>query len=575
MPPPIDYTAYETGSRRSTVFSTKGVVCSSQVLASEAGLAILRQGGNAADAAVATAAALNVVEPCNTGIGGDAFALFWDAKQKRVRAVNGSGRSPAALNLGVVRGAGITGDLIPYTSAHAATVPGAAAALVDIHATFGSGKLTLAEVLAPAIQLAEDGFGVHQMASYEWGLFGDWLRQVAEKYGPGYPFLIDGKTPKPGQYFSNPDLGKTLRELGAKGKDAFYKGPIAEAIVEAVNSNGGVMTLEDLANHDTDFVEPISYTYSTEKLRVYECPPNGQGLAALIALGILDVLREDGVIDLETVKEGSAEWYHAEIEAIRLALADAGAYVADPNFVEVPVEKLLSNEYLRERAKLFNPKAATAKYHQGKPLSTSDTVYLTAADSEGNAISFIMSNYLGFGTAIVPKGCGFTLQSRGSAFSLDPNSPNVIEGGKRPFHTIIPAMVTKDNDLFMSYGVMGGPMQPQGHVQVLTTLLHRGRDPQLSLDAKRFCVGGTGLWGQNAKEALHNRSVAIEHGVDPVVIQQLRDLGHELELVKGPEQQFFGKGQVILRTVDERTGKRVWAAGSDFRGDGCALPQIS
>lgn len=258
--------------------------------------------------------------------------------------MNGSGRSAAALSLPKIRELGVTGERIPYDNINAATVPGAAAALVDIHATFGSGKLSREEVFAPAIKLAEDGFAVHQMSSYEWTLMEKRLQEVAaeKQSGGSYPFLIDGKAPHPGQFFSNPALGTTLRGLAKDGKDGFYKGRVAEAIVQAITSRGGVMTLDDLAAHETDFVQPISYTYGEDKLTVYECPPNGQGLTALIALGIIDALREEGVVDASALEEGSAEWFHTLIEAVRLAFADAHAFVADPNFSDVPVEQLLS-----------------------------------------------------------------------------------------------------------------------------------------------------------------------------------------------------------------------------------------
>lgn len=286
-----------------------------------------------------------LTQPVNTGIGGDLFALFWDAKERRVRAVNGSGRSPQALSLDKAAELGITGQRIPYENANAVTVPGAAAGLVDIQARFGGGKLSLSEVLAPAIALAEDGFPVHQMSSYEWVDFEPRLQAVAAEpqSGDSYPFLIDGMAPRPGQFFSNPDLAKTLRRLGEGGKDAFYKGEVAQKIVDAITSRGGVMTLEDLAAHATDFVEPISYTYGEEEqLTVHECPPNGSGLAALIALGIIDTLRMDGVVDFDKMEEGSVEWFHTLIEALRLAFADVHAHLGDPNFVKVPVEQILS-----------------------------------------------------------------------------------------------------------------------------------------------------------------------------------------------------------------------------------------
>ncbi|WWD22659.1 gamma-glutamyltransferase [Kwoniella shandongensis] len=563
------YDSYNTIGRRSTVFSTKGVVCSSQALASEAGIRILRNGGNAADAAVAMAAALNVVEPCNTGIGGDVFALFYSATTRTVHAVNGSGRSPKALTLPKVREMGIEGNKFKYDNVHAATVPGACAAWVDIVGKWGSGKVGFKEILEPAITLAEEGFVVHQQAAYEWSTYADTLRQQAS--GKDYPFLVDGETPKAGEYFRNPALAKTFRTVAKEGKDGFYKGEIAKAIVNELQGRGSLMTLEDLASHESDFVQPISYTYGPEKLTVHECPPNGQGLAALIALGILDVLQEDGVVNLAEYEEGSAEWMHALIEAMRLAFADAHAYIADPKFSDVPVDALLSKKYLRERAKLFDPKKAVAQYHQGQPIPSSDTVYFTAADQEGNAISMINSNYLGFGTAIVPEGWGFSIQNRGMGFDLREGSPNVLEGGKRPYHTIIPAMVTQGDELFMAFGVMGGAMQPQGHLQTFLNVVHRSHHAQAALDTKRFCIGGLSY---TSTTPIYNDTIAFEDGIPEEVIQKLKDMGHKIDVVKGLEQVVFGKGQMIVQTKDKRSGKRVWAAGSDPRGDGCALPQI-
>ncbi|WVF66522.1 gamma-glutamyltransferase [Kwoniella sp. CBS 6097] len=567
---PRSYESYETISRRSTVFSTKGVVCSSQPLASEAGLRILRNGGNAADAAIAMAAALNVVEPCNTGIGGDVFALFYSAKTQRVHAINGSGRSPAALTLQKVRDAGVEGIKFPPECVHAATVPGAAAAWCDIIDKWGSGKQSLDQILEPAITLAEDGFVVHPQAAYEWGTCAPFLRKQAS--GINYPFLIDGKAPKAGEYFNNPALGNTFRTLAKEGKDGFYKGRIGKAIVNELQRRGSLITLNDLASHSTEFLDPISYTYGPEQLTIHECPPNGQGLAALIALGIVDVLREDQVVDVESLEEGSAEWFHTLIEAMRLAFADAHAFIADPKFTDVPVETLLSKDYLRERAKLFDPTKAVAQFHQGRPMPSSDTVYFTAADSEGNAISIINSNYLGFGTGIVPEGCGFSIQNRGMGFTLQEGHPNTLQGGKRPYHTIIPAMVTQGDELYMSFGVMGGVMQPQGHLQTFLNVIHRGHHAQAALDTKRFCVGGLGSY--TTTTPYYNDHVCLEHGTDEAVIEKLKAMGHNVKIVKGLEQVVFGKGQIILRTIDERSGKRIWAAGSDPRGDGCALPQI-
>ncbi|ODN99122.1 gamma-glutamyltransferase [Cryptococcus amylolentus CBS 6273] len=567
------YDNYEAISRRSTVFSTKGVVCSSQPLASEAGLTILRGGGNAADAAIAMAAALNVTEPCNTGIGGDVFALFYSAKTHSVHAINGSGRSPQALTLSKAREMGIQGTKFTADSVHAATVPGACAAWCDIVEKWGSGKKTLSEVFEPAITLAQDGFVVHPQAAYEWSSFKDLLSEQAQ--GGLCPFLIDGETPKAGEFFDNPALAETLRTVAREGKKGFYEGRIGAAIVTSLQSRGSLMTAQDLASHSSDFVTPISYTYGPEKLTIHECPPNGQGLAALIAIGIVDVLREDGIVKMDECEEGSVEWLHTLIEAMRLAFADAHHFVADPNFSNVPVETLLSkaSDYLRQRAKLFNPDKAEAHYYRGTPLPSSDTVYFTAADNEGNAISIINSNYLGFGTGIVPDGWGFSIQNRGMGFSLEEGVPNTLEGGKRPYHTIIPAMVTQGDQLYMSFGVMGGAMQPQGHLQTFLNVVHQSHHAQAALDSKRFCIGGSPA-PSSSSVPYYNDHVAIEHGISPSVIARLREMGHDVRDVKGQEQIVFGKGQIILRTEDKRTGKRVWAGGSDPRGDGCALPQV-
>ncbi|WWC90208.1 gamma-glutamyltransferase [Kwoniella dendrophila CBS 6074] len=567
------YDTFETISRRSTVFSTKGVVCSSQPLASEAGIRILRAGGNAADAAIAMAAALNVVEPCNTGIGGDVFALFYSASDKTVKAINGSGRSPKSLTLDKIKELGIKGNRFDPDCIHAATVPGACAAWCDIVDKWGNGKVKLDKIFEPAITLAEEGFIVHSQAAYEWGKYASFLRKQAS--GENYPFLIDGEAPKAGEYFNNPALGKTFRTVAKEGKDGFYKGKIAQSIVDELQRRGSFMTLEDISSHETELVKPISYTYGPEKenLTIHECPPNGQGLAALIAIGIIDVLREDGIIDLDNYQEGSVEWLHALMEAMRLAFADAHAFIADPKFSDVPVDQLLSKKYLRERAKLFNPDKAEAQHVKGNPIPSSDTVYFTAADSEGNAISIINSNYLGFGTGIVPEGCGFSIQNRGMGFSLDESSPNVLEGGKRPFHTIIPAMVTHGDELYMAFGVMGGVMQPQGHLQTFLNVVHRSHHAQAALDSPRFCLGGLAGYIQGSTP-YYNDHVAIEHGISEETINKLKEMGHNVKVVKGHQQIVFGKGQIILRTIDKRTGKRVWAAGSDPRGDGCALPQI-
>ncbi|KAH7928509.1 gamma-glutamyltranspeptidase [Leucogyrophana mollusca] len=558
-------------SRRSQVYGTKGVVSSSQPLATEAGLEILRKGGNAADAAVATSAALNVTEPSCCGIGGDAFCLFYDAQTKTVKALNGSGHSPQKLTLDYMRQRGIKGGQIPLTDLNSVTVPGAAAAWVDTVETLGSGRLTVAEVLEPAIRLAEEGVPVSELHSYAWQRSETLIKRASPNSDE---MLLNGKAPLPGQIMKFPNLARTFRALAEQGKDGFYKGRVAEAIVELIKNQGGVMELEDLAKHQTSFVEPIKYTYAGE-VTVYECPPNGQGITALLALGILEQIQEQGKIKpLLELEHNSAEYLHALVEALRLAFADSQYYVTDPEFDYIPVEQLLSKEYLSSRAQLFNPAKADPKVIHGNPVNSSDTVYFTVSDQWGNACSYIQSNYAGFGTGAVPKGCGFTLQNRGSGFILQDGHPNCLKGGKRPYHTIIPAMALRGDELFLSYGVMGGFMQPQGHIQVLLNIL-RGFTAQAALDAPRFCIS-SGTPNPDDKDDVFgvvNSEIYFEEGVSPETIAQLRAMGHDARLVSGFGRSMMGRGQIIQRIVDV-SGKTVWAAGSDLRADGHAAAQI-
>ncbi|KAJ3750548.1 gamma-glutamyltranspeptidase [Lentinula detonsa] len=560
-------------SRRSVVYGTKGIVSSSQPLASEAGLEILRKGGNAADAAVATSAALNVTEPSCCGIGGDAFCLFFDAKTKQVKALNGSGRSPEKLTLDYARSRGLTGRSIPTTDLNAVTVPGAAAAWVDTVEKFGSGLLSTADVLGPAIRLAEKGVPVSEIHSYSWQRSEELIKNASPN---GDEMLLNGKAPLPGQVVKLPNLARTFREVADKGKDGFYKGRVAEAIVELIQSKGGVMELEDLAKHETSFVEPIHYTYADE-LKVYECPPNGQaGITALIALGILENLQEQEVVrSLLDMEHNSPEYLHVLVEAMRLMSSDSQYYVTDPEVVHVPVQELLSKEYLAKRAKLIDPFKTNPHVVHGNPVNSSDTVYFSVTDQWGNACSYIQSNYAGFGTGAVPKGCGFTLQNRGSGFVLQEGHPNMLKGGKRPYHTIIPCMVTKNEELFLSYGVMGGFMQPQGHVQVLLNML-RGFTPQAALDAPRFCISAGSPETQNSSTGTPgdvNSEVYFEEGIPEETIQKLREMGHDARIATGFSRGMMGRGQVIQK-INDASGQIVWAAGSDPRADGHAVAQI-
>ncbi|MHA1303804.1 MAG: gamma-glutamyltransferase [Candidatus Heimdallarchaeaceae archaeon] len=529
-------------SYRSPVYGIRGMVVSSQPLASEAGMRILQRGGNAADAAVAIAAALNVTEPTSTGIGGDCFCLFWDNSKKEVKGINGSGRAPKNLTLEKLAEEGIT-DKLPPLSVHTVTVPGAAAGWVDTIEQFGT--MSLKEVLSPAIELAENGFPVAPITAFFWN------RGVKQlKNGPyADEMLIQGRAPKEGEIMKNPTLAKTFRELAEHGKAGFYEGRIAESIVDLLQSMGGVMTLDDLRNHNSSFDDPISVKY--RGVDIFEIPPNGQGITALIALNILEEF------DFSDVKHSSVEHLHILIEAMRIAFADTRWYVADPEVVQIPIKELLSKEYAEERRKLLDPTKATIDIQKGSPFSSSDTVYFCVVDGEGNACSFINSNYMGFGTGLIPKGCGFTLQNRGANFSLDPNHPNVLAPNKRPYHTIIPGMAVKNGELYAPFGVMGGFMQPQGHVQVLVNMLDYDMNPQQALDAPRFCI----------QDGTSGGKVALEEGIDVPTMSRLATMGHDVVPISGWARAVFGRGQIITR--DPETG--VLCGGSDPRADGIVI----
>ncbi len=534
-------------SRRSPVLGRGGMVASSQPLATAAGLRVLSAGGNAADAAVATAAALNVTEPGSTGIGGDCFALYFDAETRRVSALNGSGRAPAGLDLARLRDRGF-GEELPHFDAHTVTVPGACAgweATILRH-----GRLGLADVLAPAIELAERGVPVAPMTAGLWR--GAVERQLSRGAG-ARELLVDGRAPRAGEIFRNPTLARTFRTVAEGGAEAFYRGPIAAAIAAVVQEYGGVLTEADLEAHwdarDAGWVEPISTEYRGH--RVWECPPNGQGLAALLALNLVRGF------DPGESEPLSADRFHLLIEAMRLAFADARWYVADPDVVTVPLAELLSEDYAAERRKQIDPRRANTGAQRGVPFASSDTVQLACVDADGNACSFINSNYMGFGTGLVPEGWGFTLQNRGHNFSLDPAHPNCVAPGKRPYHTIIPGMITRpDGSLYAPFGVMGGFTQPQGHLQVVVAMLDDGLDPQQALDRPRFQI----------TDGTASGSVGIEDGVPAETLAALRRRGHELHLAEGWLRIAFGRGQIIRREPDG-----VLWGGSDPRADGCAM----
>ena len=405
--------------------------------------------------------------------------------------------------------------------------------------------------------MAEEGFPVAPITAYFWQRGAE--RQLRNAPG-GNELTINGRGPFAGEIFRNLALARTFQLLAEKGKDAFYRGEIAEAIANTIQNAGGCMTLDDLAHHQSTWEEPICVNY--RGVRVWECPPNGQGLTALLALNILEGF------DISDLPPLSAERLHLEIESLRLAFADSQWYVADPEFSPAPLEALLSKDYAAMRRELIDPSQATMDQQRGSPMISSDTVFLSVVDDEGNACSFINSNYMGFGTGIVPSGWGFSLQNRGHNFSLDPAHPNALAPGKRPYHTIIPAMATrlrssgmddgKDaGELYACFGVMGGFMQPQGHLQVIVALVDDHLDPQAALDRPRFCISG----------GLPAGRVALEEGIPATEITTLQNMGHRVYPVSGYERAIFGRGQIIL--VDERDGA-LWA-GSDPRADGCAM----
>jgi gamma-glutamyltranspeptidase/glutathione hydrolase len=547
---------YEYGSRRSVVMAPNAVVATSQPLATEAGLSVLRAGGSAADAAVAAAAALQVTKPCATGLGGDAFFLYYEAESGTVHAYNGSGRSPAALTLeraaAVSDGAALP-DFHPYT----VTVPGAADTWCALHGRFG--RLPLDRVLAPAVRLASEGFPVAPMTALWWKAGAE--RQLA-KHVHGGELMVDGRGPQPGERFANPGLAHVLTALGEGGREVFYRGWIAERIAAAVAEAGGLLAAEDLAAHEGEWVTALSVPY--HGYRLHECPPNGQGLAALLALQVYR----------ELAPRDEAERLHAKVEAMRLGFADAARYVADPDHAPAPLGALLSAEYARRRAQEVSSdhRMPAARWGDATPGSAgSDTVYFCVVDEAGNGCSFINSNFMGFGTGIVPEGCGFSLQNRGRGFVLEPGHPNALAPRKRPYHTIIPALLTEEAEsskaaaadsgpavpagpLAAVLGVMGGMMQPQGHLQVTTLLVDEALDPQSALDAPRF--------------SLHNGepdgTLLVEESMNEDLRRALAERGHTVSVVGGTQRSAFGLGQVIARCGG------AWWAGSDPRGDGQA-----
>jgi gamma-glutamyltranspeptidase / glutathione hydrolase len=531
---------------RSTVYAPNGTIATSHPLATAAGLRVLQDGGNAIDAAVTAAAVLSVVEPHMVGVGGDLFAIIWSARDEELAGLNASGRSGSLMTLEELRRRGR--DRVPTDGAEAVTVPGAISGYVALLERYGT--LTLAQALAPAIAIAEHGFPVTPIIAADWA--GE-AERLGRDNGAAATFLVDGgRAPREGEWFRNPDLAASLRGVAEHGAAYLYGGPLGRRIAEHVQRLGGFVTADDFAAHQPSWIQPMSVPF--RGYRLWELPPNGQGIAALQMLRILDAY------DLAAMGHNSAEYLHHLIEAKKLAYADLERYVADPAFMRIEPDALLGDAFIAARRAQLDPARAAERVQPGDAVTASETIYLAASDAEGNMVSLISSIYFAFGSGVVVPGTGIALQNRGAGFSMTDGLPNTVAPGKLPFHTIIPAFVTRTStdagvtrtsageEPWLSFGVMGGAMQPQGHVQMLLNMLVFDMDVQQAIDAPRF-------------RHLDGMRVAIESPVGDDVRAALRALGHD---VVGERGVSFGGAQAVLRLP------RGWAAGSDSRKDGHA-----
>jgi gamma-glutamyltranspeptidase/glutathione hydrolase len=529
---------------RSAVVAQRGMVCASQPLAALVGVDVLKAGGTCVDAAVATNAALGLMEPASCGIGGDLFAILWVEKEKKLYGLNASGRAPAAWTLEKARGLGL--ERIPRKSPLSWSVPGCVSGWQALSERFG--RLGLARVLEPSIEYARAGFPVSPIIASH---FTSWKDEeaphLAAVYHPG------GRVPHYGDVFENPLLAASYERIAKDGASGFYEGETAERIVAKSRELGGHMSLEDLRSHRADWVDPVSSSY--RGYDVWEIPPNGQGISALQILNLMEGF------DVPSLGHNSVAYLHLFVEAKKLAFEDRARYYADPAFAKVPLAWLISKEYARERAKQIDPKRAALRVRPGDPPLDSDTVYLCAADAEGNMVSFIQSNYSGFGSGICPDGVGFPIQNRGQAFSLDPGHGNRLEPKKRPFHTIIPAFLTRQGAPVMPFGVMGGDIQPQGHAQVVMNILDFGLSVQQATDVPRVAHDGSSApWGG---EMTDGGEVLPELGLDPGVLEGLAARGHRI----AKKTEALGGYQAIWR----EEGPRRYFGGSDPRKDGQAI----
>ncbi len=529
---------------RSEVIAQNGIACTSQPLATQAALDILKQGGNAVDAAIAANAVNTVVEPMSCGIGGDLFAIVWMNDTQKLYGLNASGRSPESLTMDMLKEKGL--EKIPVHGPLSVSVSGCVDGWFELHKKFG--KLSMEQILAPAIKYARDGFPVTEVIAYYWQNSAKSLKD-----SPGFAdvFMPNGKAPLKGEVFKNEALANTLKLIAEKGREEFYKGSIAEKIESYLGKHGGYLKKSDLSKHVSDWIDPVSINY--RGYDVWELPPNGQGIAALQMLNILENY------DIASMGFGSKEYLHLLIEAKKLAYEDRAKFYADPDFNKIPVDKLISKEYAAKRNKLIDKNKAAKTYEPGD-LEDGDTIYLTVADEDGNMISLIQSLYWGFGSGMVIPELGFPLQNRGELFTFEEGHFNQYEPGKRPFHTIIPAFVTKDGEPYLSFGLMGGSMQPQGHVQVLVNMIDFGMNLQEAGDAPRIRHGGSSQpTGIKMKTGGY---INFESGFSPEVIRELTKIGHKFQKTVGG----FGGYQAIK--FDKKN--KVYFGASESRKDGQA-----
>jgi gamma-glutamyltranspeptidase / glutathione hydrolase len=551
----IDRITGRNFATRSEVLARHGMVCTSVPAATQVGIDILKRGGNAVDAAIAANATLGLMEPVSNGIGGDLFAIVYSAKENKLYGLNGSGRSPLGLSYDQMKSelAKLHRETIPPLGMLPISVPGTVDAWAELHKKFG--KLKLSDDLAPAVRYAEEGFLVTELIAYYWGRSVPLYKNMPGGFLETYTLDGKGRAPAKGDIFKNPALAKSLRLIGEKGCDAFYTGEIADKIDAFMQANGGFLRKADFEKHTSTWVEPVSTNY--RGYDVFELPPNGQGIAALQILNLLEGF------DLHAMGFGSVQALHTMIEAKKIVWADRAKFYADPAFAKIPLAGLLSKSYAAERRKLIDPNRATKKVEAGNPaLDQGDTIYLCTADDEGNMVSLIQSNYRGMGSGIVVPGLGFMFQDRGELFSMEPGHANVYAPGKRPFHTIIPGFVIKDGKPWEAFGVMGGGMQPQGHVQVLTNQIDFGLNVQEAGDASRWQhEGDNEPTGEKMTEGGY---VEVESGIPYETVRELRKKGHDVRFDVGG----YGGYQAIK--VEMHDGQRVYVGASESRKDGQA-----